>query len=170
MATNSSIQVNRAEMAEFTREMKRMEKALDRKKINAIQRRNARPIEQDMKQNSPSGQTDEGGVDRIAQMVAITTRQTKRPRAPRIGIRIGVINNDPALFPDFSAPALASVLEYGTEERFREESAGWVVTGHASTGAIPESDKRKWLRKAWDSNVKQFVNKTERSYIKAVEG
>lgn len=160
MATTSSIQVNRQEMAEFKREMKRMEKALDRKKINSIQRRNARPIEQDMANNAPS--------TRIAKMVAITTRQTKRPRAPRVGVRIGVINNDPALFPDFTAPALASVLEYGTEERFRTLESGGFITGRVSTGRMP--DTHKWLRKAWDRNVKQFVNKTERSYIKAVEG
>lgn len=145
-------------MKEALAELQRIEKSLDRKKINSIQRRNARPMLQDMKNDSPSV--------RIAKMTAITTRQSKRPRAPRIGIRIGVINNDASLFPDFSAPALASVLEHGTDERFRRaaKSFGFSI-GTQSTGKVTPSP---WIRPAYDRNEKQFISKTIKSYERQV--
>lgn len=159
MAGRNAIQVDASEMGEFKAEMRRMEKALDRDTVNSIQRRNARPMLQDMRSSSPS--------TRIAKMTAITTRQSKRPRAPRIGIRIGVINNDPGLFPDFSAPALASVLEHGTGERFRTLKRGGIITGRQSTGSVKASP---WLRRAWDRNAQQFISKTIKSYERAVNG
>ena len=154
----NSVRANQFELDEALSELKRMERAIDRKSVNAAQRRNARPMLRDMKENSPS--------HRIADMTSITTRQTKRPRAPGVGIRIGVINNSASRFPDFSAPALASVLEYGTEERFQKLKRGGVIVGK-STGAMP--DKHRWLRLAWDRNVQQFVAKTEESYRKLIE-
>lgn len=159
MASRNAIQVDRSEMRDFKREIERLEKSLDRKKINSIQRRNARPILNDMKSGSKS--------TRIAKMTAITTRQSKRPAAPKVGIRIGVINNDPSLFPAFSAPALASVLEHGTAERFRTLSSGGFVTGRQSTGSVTAEP---WLRRAWDRNEQSFITKTIKSYEKAVNG
>jgi len=154
----SNVRANQMELDAALKELRRMERAIDRKSVNQAQRRNARPMLNDMKQNAPS--------DKISRMTAITTRQTKRPRAPGVGVRIGVINNSTALFPDFSAPALASVLEYGTEERFQKLKRGGFIVGK-STGAMP--DKHRWLRLAWDRNVKQFVVKTEQSYRKLIE-
>ena len=154
----NAIEVDRMTMKEFRRETDRMAQAFGRKKINEIQRRNIRPMEDEMERESPS-------VD-VGAMTGVTTRQKKQPRAPRIGIRIGVINNDPSLFPKFSAPALASVLEYGTQERFQKLKRGGFIVGK-STGAMP--DKHRWLRLAWDRNVKQFVVKTEQSYRKLIE-
>lgn len=141
-------------------ELERMEKSLSRKKINSIQRRNADPMLEDMKQGSPSV--------RIAKMTAITTRQTKRPRAPRIGIRIGVINNDASEFPKFTAPAMASVLEYGTDERFRSSAKmfGFVI-GTASTGSVTGDP---WIRPAYDKNEQAFIAKCIKSYERQVNG
>lgn len=155
----------RAEIDDALDELERMEKSLTRKKINSIQRRNARPMERDMKQNAPS--------TRIAEMTAITTRQTKRPSAPPIGIRIGVINNDKSKFPDFSAPAMASVLEYGTEERFRSSAKMFGFTiGTASTGSITpgQGSPSPWIRKAYDGHEKTFIAKTIKAYEKQVQG
>ncbi len=146
-------------MPEVKAEFRKLERKLERDKINAIQRRNARPILQDMKSGSPSV--------RIADMTAITTRQSKRPRAPRVGIRVGVINNDASRFPDFAAPALASVLEYGTNERFRTLKRAGIITGRQSTGSV---DGAPWIRPAWDRNVQTFIAKTIKSYEAAVNG
>lgn len=158
MAANA-IQVDERELSEMFRDMKKMEESLNRKEINSIQRRNAKPILEDMRSGSPSV--------RIAKMTAITTRQTKQPAAPPIGIRIGVINNDTALFPKFSAPATASVLEHGTEERFRADGKYFgVIIGAASTGRVKPGP---WLRPSWDRNVRGFIRKTEQSYIRKVE-
>ena len=146
-------------LPEVRAEFRKLERQLDRKQINAIQRRNARPILQAMKNGSPS--------TRIADMTAITTRQSKRPRAPRVGIRVGAINNDTSRFPDFSAPALASVLEYGTRERFRTLRRAGIITGRQSTGEVSPSP---WIRPAWDNNVNEFIAKTIKSYEAAVNG
>lgn len=149
---------------EFSRMVKQLEKdhdAIDRKFLNSTIRRNAKPIEADMKQNSKS--------DRLAQMTAITTRQSKRPRAPRIGVRVGVINNDLALFPPnekISAQALASIIEYGTEERFRQLKTIGIVTGRQSTGEMPEAP---FLRPAWDKNVGEMLRKSEATILKKIE-
>lgn len=156
----SAVTVHKGEFKAFFKEMERLEKSLDRKSINAIQTRNARPMLQQMKSDAPSS--------RFEKVTAITTRQTKRPRAPRTGIRIGVINNNASLFPTFSAPALASVLEYGTTERFRSLKAGGLVTGQVSTGRM--TDNHRWIRKAWDSNVTNFIEKTIKSYERKVNG
>lgn len=159
MATGNAIKVDQTEMRAFKREIERLESALNRKKINSIQRRNARPMLNDMKAGSKSA--------RIAKMTAITTRQSKRPTAPKVGIRIGVINNDPSMFPDFSAPALASVLENGTPERFRTLKSAGIITGRQSTGSVTAEP---WLRSAWDRNEQAFISKTLKSYEKAVNG
>ncbi len=159
MAAGNAIKINQAEMRAFKRDMKKLEESLDRKKVNAIQRRNARPMLNDMKAGSKS--------TRIAKMTAITTRQSKRPRAPKVGIRIGVINNDASLFTNFSAPALASVLEHGTQERFRILKKGGFITGRQSTGSVTANP---WLRRAWDRNAQAFISKTIKAYEKAVNG
>lgn len=153
------IQVDKRDLADFHKEIERMRDALDRKKVNSIKRRNAKPMLNDMKANSKSV--------RIAEMTAITTRQHKRPRAPRIGIRIGVINNDTSKFPKFTAPALASVIEHGTAERYRTLKAFGFITGRQSTGAMPAAP---WLRPAWDRHIESFLRKTEKDMMDKVTG
>src|SRR5699024_3555909 len=94
--------------------------------LKNTQRRKAKPMLQDMKANSHSTS--------LVPMHGITT--AKR-RAGDLGIKIGVIKNDPTQFPNLSAQALASVIEYGTAERYRTLKAAGFVTGRASTGAMP---------------------------------
>jgi hypothetical protein len=149
---------------EALKEFERLQKSMSRKEINKIQRRNAKPMLRDMKQSAPSL--------RIAKMTAITTRQRGRkfqPAAPRIGIRIGVINNDTTLFPPsekISAPALASILEHGTPERFRTAAKAFGITiGVQSTGKVRP---KPWIRPAWDRNESTFVAKTIKSYERQV--
>ncbi len=159
MSNAINISAEISNMPEVKAEFARLERKLERKKINSIQRRNARPILQAMKTGSPSKD--------LPKMMGITTRQSKRPRAPRVGIRVGVINNDASLFPTFSAPALASVLEYGTNERFRTLKSAGIITGRQSTGEV---DAHPWIRPAWDNNVQEFIAKTIKSYDRAVNG
>lgn len=143
---------------EATAELKRLERSLPRNEVNTIYRRNANPMLRAMKQGSSS--------DNIAKMTAITTKQSGRSRAPKVGIRIGVINNDVNLFPDFSAPALASVLEHGTDERFRNIKSLGIITSQQSTGKVMA---KPWLRPAYDANEADFIAKTMKSIIKKVE-
>ena len=116
-------------------------------------RPNLRPMLKDMKQDSPS--------IRLAKMTAMTTRQVKRPRAPYIGYRIGVINNDTSLFPPnegISAPALASILAHGTKERFRRAAKYFGISiGTQSTGSVKGKD---WIGAAFDKNVDSFEERT----------
>lgn len=156
MASNA-IEITKAEFRKFNKEIDRISKSLDRDTVNSIQRRNATPMLMDMKAGAKS--------ERIAEMTAITTRQSKRPRAPKVGIRIGVINNDPGLFPTFSAPALASILENGTDERFRKLKKAGFIIGRQSTGSV---NAGPWLRPAWDRHVQNFIAKTIKSFEAAV--
>lgn len=151
----------KADTKSAMKELRRIEKSLDRSKINSIQRRNAKPMLQDMKQGAPSHD--------IAEMTKITTRQTSRkwhPAAPEIGIRIGVIKNDPAKFPTFSAPALASVLEHGTDMRYRRAAKSFGISiGTQPTGKVTPSP---WIRPAYDRHEQAFIAKTIRSYERQV--
>jgi HK97 gp10 family phage protein len=145
-------------MPEFRKEMKRLKRQLNRKEVNRIKMRNARGMVRDMKQGAPS--------HNIAAMTGATTRQIKSPRAPKVGVRVGVINNNVVKFPKFSAPALASVLEYGTAERFRRLRALGVTVGAISTGKVKP---KPWLRHAFDRNVKQYIKKTIKSMERRVK-
>lgn len=94
---------------------------------------------------------------RLMEMISVTTarKYTKGPRS----IRVGVVKNDTSLFPKFSAQALASVLEYGTEERFIKTG----VFSAKSTGSMPSSPA---LRPGFDENVDPFMHDVERSIEK----
>lgn len=130
-----------------------MQKALDEKWVKQTHARNMRPIAQAMKANSKSS--------RIARMIGVTTAKSK---TPDYGARVGVIKNDSALFPDFSAPALASVIEYGTDERFRG-TGGSVVTGAVPTGRVKPSP---FLRPAWDHHARRMIKNIEEAIIQKV--
>ena len=144
------IEPNQQEINRFFKEMDRMIKSVDRKKVNRIQMKHVRPIVRDMKSGSRSA--------RITQMIGATTRQGKRPKAPKVGIRVGVIDNKASLFPKFSAPALASLEEYGTPERFHKSGK--------SVGAHPPAP---FLRPAWDRNISTFIRNFEQDLIREVE-
>lgn len=149
----------RAEQREFAAGLaaiERMHDSIDEKWLKSTQRRALKPMVNAMKANSKSG--------RIAKMIGITTAKTK---TPPFGAKVGVIKNDPALFPNFSAPALASVIEYGVdEERFRTLRAGAIVTGRQSTGFMPAAP---FLRPEWDKNVLPFMDKVQDSIERKVE-
>ena len=133
--------------------IQKMQKSLDEKWVKQTHARNMRPIAQAMKANSKSA--------RISRMIGVTTAKSK---TPDYGARVGVIKNDPALFPDFSAPALASVIEYGTDERFRG-TGGAIVTGAVPTGRIKPSP---FLRPAWDHHAGRMMKNIEEAIIQRV--
>lgn len=109
-----------------------------------------------MKRNSKS--------KRLPKMIGIT-RAKKYVKSPR-GIRMGVIKNDADLFPKFTAQATASVIEYGTDERFRELSKFGITTGRQSTGEMPSAP---FLRPAYDNNVGAFMADVEQTFLKKIE-
>lgn len=96
-------------------------------------------------------------------MIGITT--AKR-RSGEYGAIVGVISNDPKKFPTFSAPALASVIEFGTGDRFRGRRALGFIVGAIPTGRI---HPKPFLRPAWDGNVRQYMQTTEQDILKKIE-
>lgn len=135
-----------------------MENSITPKWMKSTLRRRSKPIVQAMRRNA-SGYV---GSSRIAEMVGVTT--AKR-RAGDWGAKVGVVKNDPDKFQDFTAQALASVIEYGTDERFRKLKAGAFITGRQSTGRMPAMP---FLRPAWDQNVNAFMNGVEDSIERKV--
>lgn len=110
----------------------------------------------DMRRGSPS--------DRIREMITVTTAK-KYTRGPR-SIRVGVVKNDPDMFPDFSAQALASVLEHGTVERYRQVRRAGFVVGRVSTGKVKP---QPFLRPAFDQNKAKFMADMEDAIQKKIE-
>ena len=107
MAANAiEFKMDQREFRESLKEIQRMESSIDPEWMKSTLRRRARPIENSMRRNA------EGYLKstRIAKMIGITAAKS---RTGDWGAKVGVVKNDPVLFPDFSAPALASVLEYG---------------------------------------------------------
>ena len=157
MADNAiDLKVDQKEFVAGLAAIERMHDAIDERWIKSTQRRALKPMVNAMKANSKSG--------RIAQMIGITTAKTK---TPPLGAKVGVIKNDASLFPKFTAPALASVLEYGVdEERFRTLRAGAIVTGRQSTGTMPATP---FLRPAWDMNVNPFMESVMESIERKIE-
>lgn len=141
------IEVDQKEFAEALRTAVRLEEAITPKWIKSTQRRKLKPMVQAMKSNSKSV--------RIAKMIGITTA---KKRSGALGAKVGVLKSDSSLFPTFSAEALASVIEYGTGERFRTLKAAGFVTGRQSTGRV---QPQPFLRPAWDANVGSFMNEME---------
>ena len=125
-----------------------MAKSLDKSKLQQIKRRAAAPVVQRMKAAAPS--------DRLASAVGMTTAKSKTGGGT-MSMRIGVIKNPGG--GTMSAPALASIFEYGSADRVQ-----------ASTGRRTGSvTKRPWLRPAWDGTVNQLKATFEQGVISAVE-
>jgi len=150
----SNITIDRREMAAFRKEIKRMMESLDHKTMAKIHERNLQGMVIDMQVNAPS--------DRFVPVIDVDTKPKRRPHVPVRGARIGVVKNRARLFPTLSAPALASVLEYGTRERFR----GGVLS-LASTGKVTQ--RKSWLRRAWDRRVGMYMTGAQRDIIREVE-
>ncbi len=134
----------------------KMKDSLDPKFLKSTIRRNSKPIVDDMKLGALALSAG------LSQMVGATTALR---RTGKYGVRIGVTKNDPALFPTFSAPALASLFEYGTEERFRTLKKFGFVIGVFSTGRMT---RVPFLRPAWVRGVGSMINKTVKAIKKRV--
>lgn len=152
MAQQSFIELERNEQ-EFVDALEvfdQMHDAVDSKYIKTVQARKAR------KHFVPAMQRGSHSV-RLEDMISVT--QAKKYTS-KYSVRVGVVKNDVDKFPDFSAQALASVIEYGTGERYRQLKAAGLVTGRVSTGAMPAAP---FLRPGWDNNVKAFMDDVESS-------
>ena len=156
MANRNFIDLNETEFADALKSFERMSDSIDGRYLKNTQARIARKrMVPDMRRGSKS--------TRIEKMISVTT--AKR-RAGPLGIKVGVVKNDPDLFPTFSAPALASVIEYGTAERYRQLQALGLITGRVSTGSMPAAP---FLRPAWDKNVLSLMDDVERLVLKRIE-
>jgi hypothetical protein len=155
MASNFiNISVEEKEFAARLRELERMHDSLTPKWMKSTQRRKLKPMMNAMKSNSKS--------DRIASMIAVTTA---KKRSGTFGAKVGVVKNDEEMFPTFSAPALAAVLEYGTDERHRTTRRAGIITGKVSTGRVKPGP---FLRPAWDAHVQRFMKETSDAITKKV--
>ena len=148
------ISVEEKEFVKALESFEKMHDSITPRWLKNTQRRKAQPMVQDMKANSHSVS--------LVPMIGVTTA---KKRAGDLGIKVGVVKNDSAKFPDFSAPALASVIEYGTAERYRMLKASGFITGRVSTGVMPAAP---FLRPAWDRHVASFMNEVEKSIRKKV--
>lgn len=162
----NAVSINEKEFREAIDSFDEMRESIDdsRWMKSMLRRRSNKHFIGEMKRNSPSGQVgSEHDQDRLAKMIGVTTA---RKWAPNWGVRIGVVKNDPNLFPDVSAQGLASMLEHGTKERYRRLVSAGIVTGRVSLGRI--DDSHAWLRAAYDRNVDGFMRDVEKSLTKKV--
>jgi 7-cyano-7-deazaguanine synthase in queuosine biosynthesis len=151
------IEINQKEMSEAIATFDKAREAFGDSWLKTTQARRARKhFVPDMKRGSHSA--------RLMKMISVT--QAKKWTGGGASVRVGVVKNDADLFPDFSAQALASVLEYGTEERFRKLSKAGIITGRVSTGRVKETSK---LREAYEKNKEPFMDDVERSIDKKFE-
>jgi len=148
------IQVNQREYKEALRYLEKMQKSLEPKWIKSTIRRNSNPIVEEMRQASHS-----------VKLMAMIGATTAKKWAGRLGVRIGVIKNDPVRFPKISAQGLAAILEYGTAERFRILKRMGFVVGRVSTGVMPSLP---FLRPAWFRGRGAMMNKVEKAIKKRV--
>lgn len=151
----NAVWIDQQEFNQALKSFADMRNALEPRYMKNVQARVARrTIIPAMKARSKSARLDK--------MISVTT--AKR-RSGDLGIKVGVVKNDTSLFPKFSAPALASVIEYGTAERYRTLKRFGLVTGQQSTGEMPEAP---FLRPGWDSTVSQFMREVEDALEKKV--
>lgn len=143
---------------EALRDLEKMGDSITPKYLKTVQARKARKhFVPEMERRSHSA--------RLVKNNMISVTQAKKYTS-HLGVRVGVVKNDPQEFPNFSAQALASVIEYGTAERYRQLKAAGIVTGRVSTGSMPAAP---FLRPAWDNNVKAFMDDVEDAIIKKVQ-
>lgn len=154
----SSVEINDREFREAIQSFDDLARQVgDDKWIRTTQARKARKhFVPPMRRNSHSA--------RLVDMINVT--QAKKYRGGPRSVRVGVVKNDVSKFPKFSAQALASVIEYGTKERFRELVTAGVITGRQSTGEMPSIP---FLRPAFDNNQKQFMDDVESTILDKLE-
>lgn len=148
------ITINEREYRDAWKYFDEVKKSLDPKFLKKTLRKNSHPIVIAMQAKSPS-----------KNMVKMIGATTAKRRAGMAGVRIGVIKNNAALFPTFSAPALAAMFEYGTRERFRKLKWMGLVTRLVSTGRMTSVP---FLRPAWDGLKARMIDNTIRDIKKQV--
>lgn len=151
MPRGNVISVNEKQFQDAIASFDKMIRSVDERWVRQTQRRKAKKhFIDEMKRESHSA--------RLEDMISVTT--AKKNAVPPYAIRIGVVKNKPEKFPKFSAQALASVIEYGTAERYRMLKAAGLITGRVSTGEMPAAP---FLRPAWDANVMAFMADVEQA-------
>lgn len=150
-----SFHVDKASIKRTLQTMANMSVAQSEKKSTQILRSSVKPIEADMKMNAPTADNDN-----VLRNIGITTARKRTKNSG--GVRVGVVKDNVINLPNFSAPALAGSIEYGTVERRTK-------TGKA-TGMI---DPSPFLRPAYDRHIDSVINsiesKIEREIMKALK-
>lgn len=158
MASNViDISVEEREFKKALETFEEMEASIDARYLKNVQRRYAmKEMVPDMKRSSHSV--------RLEKVIGVTT---SKKRAGDLGIKVGIIDAGKADdFPDFNAYGLASVIEYGTAERYRQLKSVGLITGRQSTGDMPAFP---FLRPAWDRNVRKLMSDVETAILKRIE-
>lgn len=144
------IELDEDDFQEALDDIQQMYDNIDEKWLKQTLRRKVKPIERSAKINSHSKSL----------MKVIGTSMSKKNVGDNISARVGVVKNDPNLFPDINAYALASILEYGTVERFREVTNKYgAVVDTQSTGRV--SGSNSWLRASYDKNIDKVIRDFE---------
>jgi hypothetical protein len=146
----NSIHINPAELANARKALERAVKEQSGAVYNSILRKATRGMIEDMKRNAPTADNDN-----VERNIAMTTSKKYTHGS---GVRVGVVRNNTVNLPNFSAQALASVLEYGSIERVRS-------TG-GSTGSVAS---RPWLRPAYDRHAGQVIKEVEAEVERIVQ-
>ena len=142
-----TIGLNKAEFRKSLKVFDELGNRMDRKFITRTLRRNAKPMEAEMKRNAPTADNDT-----LVKNIGITT--SKKKNLGRTGVRVGVVKDKSENLNGFSAPALASVIEYGTEERYRKLKKAGIITGRASTGSV---EAKPFIRRAYDRHEEKLM-------------
>lgn len=112
-------------------------KAMGKAVLRKALKKAAEPIRDRAKANVPHGDT--WNLDSsIVIGTKLNKNQTRGNRAPKDAVEVYVGSTDPK----------AHLVEFGTQERYREGSRG-------ATGAMPSNP---FLTKAWDGTKKQALN------------
>lgn len=155
---NIEMDINDKDFKDTLKYFEKKAKSIDEKYLKSTLRRKSKTITSEMKRNSHSA--------KLPKMIGVTSAKKKVPDGALL--KVGVVKNDPGLFPIVSSYGLAAILEYGTEERFRKTSKAGLITGRISTGKIPQR-RYAFLRKSWDSKVTSFQKETIDTLVKRLE-
>jgi hypothetical protein len=147
----SSIKFDRVQLSQLKKQVQDDIKKLAPGKLEKIMVKASQPIVRQIRANSKS--------TRISQMVG-TTRAKKWTGGA--GIRIGVVKNSKTLFPDLSAQALASIIEYGTKERYRR-------AGLTKAVALGKVTPTPFIRPAYEGGKGAMINEIEKQITEAVK-
>jgi HK97 gp10 family phage protein len=145
------ITVDSGTLRRTKRELFNLSHKLEPKQLNRILKKAAQPIVRQIRANSKSS--------RIAAMVGITASHKWTGGA---GIRIGVVKNSKTLFPDLSAQGLASIIEYGTKERYRR-------AGLTKAVALGKVTPTPFIRPAYEGGKGAMINEIEKQITEAVK-